>query len=274
MKKENEMNHKKLFLISMLAIFALLLTACGADPAEPNAPTGNNPADAGTANDNMEENAADEESPEDSMPEITPTVSVSNQDASGGTVTIDEVIAAQLGWMVIHAEADSGPGPVIGFTQVQEGTNSSVSVEIDLDAATETLFAMLHIDAATAGEYEFPGDDVPVRVNDSVVVKPFTVSLPETSMDESMEEVTVTIGDSFFNPGELTVKAGTTVTWVMDANFPHTVTADDGSFDSGTMNNGQSFSVIFDQTGEVPYYCSIHGGPGGSGMSGTITVTE
>jgi plastocyanin len=93
-------------------------------------------------------------------------------------------------------------------------------------------------------------------------------------MDESMEEVTVTIGDSFFNPGELTVQAGTTVTWVMDANFPHTVTADDGSFDSGTMNNGQSFSVIFDQTGEVPYYCSIHGGPGGSGMSGTITVTE
>ena len=232
------MNHKKLFFISMLAIFALLLAACGPDTTEQAAPL-NNPVNTGTENENMEENTsgeetATEEPQEDVLPEITPSVSVSDQDASSGTVTIDEVIAAQLGWMVIHAGDNGSPGPVIGFTQVQEGTNSDVSVEIDLDAATETLFAMLHIDAGTAGEYEFPGDDVPERANDAVVVTPFTVTLPETSLDDSMEEVTVMIGDSFFNEKEITVKAGTTVTWVMDANFPHTVTADDGSFDSGT----------------------------------------
>ncbi len=60
----------------------------------------------------------------------------------------------------------------------------------------------------------------------------------------------------------------------MNASFPHTVTADDGSFDSGTLNGGQSFSYTFEQPGEYPYYCALHGAPGGVGMAGTVTVTE
>jgi plastocyanin len=209
------------------------------------------------------------------LPEITPSVTVEDQDASSGTVTVPEVTAAQLGWMVIHADADGSPGPVIGYTQVQKGENANVTVDIDLDAATETLYAMLHLDAGTPGTYEFPGDDVPVKVDDSVVVKSFTVTLPETGMDEgSSNEVTVMIKDGSFLEKDITVKAGTTVTWIMDASFTHTVTADDGSFDSGNLTDGQTFSYTFNEVGDFPYYCTFHGGPGGVDMAGSVTVTE
>lgn len=45
-------------------------------------------------------------------------------------------------------------------------------------------------------------------------------------------------------------------------------------FNSGTLTNGQSFQYVFDSVGVFAYYCSFHGGPGGVGMSGEITVTS
>jgi predicted lipoprotein with Yx(FWY)xxD motif len=97
--------------------------------------------------------------------------------AEGDTVTIAEVIAEVPGWMVIHAQADGSPGPVLGFAPVAAGYNSDVIVEIDATGATDTLYAMLHVDAGSAGEYEFPGDDVPAMdASGSVVTPPFALS--------------------------------------------------------------------------------------------------
>ena len=203
---------------------------------------------------------------------VSPSVSVADQETDG-KVIIAEVNAADPGWIVIHTESDGAPGPIIGYAAVNAGENSNVEVEIDLGAATEKLFAMLHIDAGTAGTYEFPGDDAPVKVGDAVVMTPFMITA-KTGSDSAMDEVVIMVKDSKFEAKELTVSAGTTVTWIMDASFPHTVTADDGSFDSGRMSNGQSFSFTFDQPGEFPYYCTLHGGTGGSGMAGTVTVTN
>lgn len=85
---------------------------------------------------------------------------------------------------------------------------------------------------------------------------------------------TVNIHDHAFDPGQLDVSAGTTVTWTNGDTVPHTVTADDGLFDSGTLNPGESYSVWFDGTGTVTYHCKIHpdmkgsvvvGGDGGAG---------
>lgn len=74
-----------------------------------------------------------------------------------------------------------------------------------------------------------------------------------------------------FEPQTLTVQAGTTVTWV-NGNITHTVTADDGTFDSGFLGSGETFDVLFDTPGSYPYFCLPHGGPGGIGMAGTIVV--
>ena len=78
------------------------------------------------------------------------------------------------------------------------------------------------------------------------------------------QETAGTSGDSVsisgfaFEPAELQVAAGTEVTWTNDDPEAHTVTADDGSFDSGTLDPGATFSTIVDASGRVTYICQIH----------------
>lgn len=84
----------------------------------------------------------------------------------------------------------------------------------------------------------------------------------------------VTIADGIFASQSITVPAGTTVTWSNVGRDPHTVTSDNGYFDSGVIIPGNgSFTWTFSSPGTYPYYCRFHGGPGGIGMSGTVVVT-
>jgi polyisoprenoid-binding protein YceI len=101
---------------------------------------------------------------------------VADQDISGGIVTVAEVVSNGPGWIVIHADAEGRPGPVIGYAAVADGTNMDVAVDVATDQATETLFAMLHTDGGTVGTYEFPGADGPVSVGDQVVMPAFQVT--------------------------------------------------------------------------------------------------
>jgi putative cell wall-binding protein len=87
----------------------------------------------------------------------------------------------------------------------------------------------------------------------------------------SAATVNVSAQNFAFNPDPVQVEAGDTVTWTNNDAETHTVTADDGSF-SLAINPGESASHTFAATGVVPYYCKIHGGPGGQGMSGTVHV--
>jgi plastocyanin len=84
----------------------------------------------------------------------------------------------------------------------------------------------------------------------------------------------VSIVDFAFQPASIEVATGGTVTWTNTGQAPHTVTADDGSFDSGTLSPGATFSQTFATAGTFTYHCNIHpqmtatvivGGPGGSG---------
>jgi LPXTG-motif cell wall-anchored protein len=82
----------------------------------------------------------------------------------------------------------------------------------------------------------------------------------------------VSIVDFSFVPATLTVDAGDTVVWTNNGTGPHTVTADDGSFNSGSIDPSHTFSHTFSSAATVPYYCMFHGAPGGVGMAGRITV--
>jgi plastocyanin len=75
-----------------------------------------------------------------------------------------------------------------------------------------------------------------------------------------------------YSPETITIPVGTTVDWVNDERPKHTVTADDGTFDSTTMAEGDTFSHTFTQPGTWLYYCRFHGDVGAVGMSGTIIV--
>lgn len=59
-----------------------------------------------------------------------------------------------------------------------------------------------------------------------------------------------------FAPATLTVKPGSVVTFVNDDIAPHTVTANDGSVDSGTLKPGATFTLTVNQKFE--YFCAIH----------------
>ncbi|HST51955.1 MAG TPA: cupredoxin domain-containing protein [Pyrinomonadaceae bacterium] len=90
---------------------------------------------------------------------------------------------------------------------------------------------------------------------------------------EDSAAASVAIKDFEFQPKELKVKTGATVTWTNDGSSSHTVTSDDGSFESPTFAKGKTYSRKFDKPGTYPYYCALHGGAGGDGMSGAIVVT-
>ena len=78
----------------------------------------------------------------------------------------------------------------------------------------------------------------------------------------------VDIGDNFFDPPDVTVEPGSTITWTNKGDEPHTVTADDGSFDSERLNPGDSYTVAFGGQGTVTYHCEIHPDE----MRGSVTV--
>lgn len=204
---------------------------------------------------------------------IENAVTASDQAPVEGTVTVDLVSGVEPGWIVIHADAEGAPGPVIGFAPIIIGNNANVPVEIDLEGATDTLYAMLHLDLAAAGEYEFPGDDAPVFDPDgNIVLDPFAL-LSEAASAGTAEEVTVNVVDVRFDLKVVSVPAGTTVTWVYSGTLPHTVTSDAGLFNSGTLRQGDTFTYTFQEAGTFPYHCEFHGGSGGSGMSGVVEVT-
>jgi len=69
---------------------------------------------------------------------------------------------------------------------------------------------------------------------------------------------TVIIKQVHFNPPQMVVKAGETVEWRNEDIFSHTVTADDGSFDSGLIDPGSSWQRTFKQAGTVGYHCRPH----------------
>lgn len=88
---------------------------------------------------------------------------------------------------------------------------------------------------------------------------------------QAADFASVAARDNRFVPLTLTVEAGTTVVWENEGQAPHTVTASDRAFDSGTLDPGQRFQITFDEVGTVPYYCQIHGEPN-SGMTGVVRV--
>ena len=88
----------------------------------------------------------------------------------------------------------------------------------------------------------------------------------------AQDEMTVSIQDFFFDPDQLTVAPGTTVTWVNEGEAPHTVTSTDGKeLDSATLQPGDTYSFTFkeDDAGETyAYQCTIH-----PEMTASVTVS-
>lgn len=111
----------------------------------------------------------------------------------------------------------------------------------------------------------------------TATVQPTSLPAPVPTVDDkggknSDHSVTIKIENFKYAQPVLTIAVGTTVEWENEDTAPHTVTADDGTFDSGNMNKGDQFKFTFTKPGTYPYYCTYHGGPGGTGQAGQIIV--
>jgi plastocyanin len=115
--------------------------------------------------------------------------------------------------------------------------------------------------------FSFPG----------VTLLAMTVSLFAYTNLTSAMTVDVTVapnGDLVFSPSSVTIHPGDTVRWTWGASFHSSTSgvpgAADGIWDSGILNQGNTFSHIFNSAGNFPYFCIPHGGC--CGMVGMVSV--
>ena len=80
-------------------------------------------------------------------------------------------------------------------------------------------------------------------------------------------DIEVKIDNFTFNPQQITVKAGDTVTWTNHDDIPHTVMSKTMAFRSKPMDTDDKFSFTFTTPGSYAYFCSLH-----PHMTGSIVV--
>lgn len=109
---------------------------------------------------------------------------------AGSTVTVDTVIAAEDGFVVVHALDRSGEAvltPPLGVANVEAGVTRFLGVELNAELLSEygydegakAVVPMLHVDADGDGAYTFPdGPDVPVTADGGPLVAPLELAMP------------------------------------------------------------------------------------------------
>ena len=163
-------------------------------------------------------------------------------------------------WLAAQEESDS-PAPVAtvedSATAVQEAVPEvpDVPVETPLTASDE----------GNQPEPEPAKEKTPEREPKAASSK--TDGRKQEPTANASSSASVTISDFQFTPKTVTVNEGDTVTWSNDGPSFHTATAEDGSFDTGALEKGESGSATFTQAGTINYICSPH-----PFMHGTVVV--
>ena len=232
-----------------------------------------------------------------SGPAMAPAEIVAEDQGSAGTsIVVARVDLPSAGFVAVHADEGGSPGPVIGVSDLlPPGTTNEVTVQLDEPLASDAVVhPMVHIDTNDNGVYEFgtvSGVDGPgLTADGDVAVTSATIGVarsdPADSVSETTEsgsgtgtdtgtegegatgtENTITISNFAFD-GVQEVPVGTTVVVVNTDAVPHTWTAEDGTFDSGALGEGDTFEFTFTEAGEYAYFCNFH-----PSMTGTIVVT-
>ena len=112
---------------------------------------------------------------------------------------------------------------------------------------------------STPDESSLPSEQTQSEAHDHSDMMSAEVSIKPGASMQGCE-----VENNCYDPSEITVNSGTTVTWTNNDDAPHTVSSGspsdglDGAFDSSMINPGESFEATFDEAGEYDYFCQIH----------------
>jgi plastocyanin/uncharacterized cupredoxin-like copper-binding protein len=148
----------------------------------------------------------------------------------------------------------SGPGSGDGFKIERPSFRPGQTIRVPLDLAA----GVYKIECWVANH-----DDLGMEI--LLEVRPDAPKVRQAPAGGSGDAVA--IQGFAFEPQDLSVAPGTEVTWTNEDPEAHTVTAEDGSFDSGPIEPGRAFSVRVDASGRVTYVCQIH-----PSMTGSLRV--
>jgi plastocyanin len=196
--------------------------------------------------------------------------------AAGGTT------AAQSGGEARIVDFDFAPGRLtvdagtkVKWTNTGQRPHTASDRGGTFDTKPIAPGASAEVTFSTPGTYFYFCRINPAKMNGTVVVKPGDQPAKVTrvqAVDPGQ------IGDKLrFDPPELTVAAGTTLLVANVGGKPHTLTADDGSFDTGTITPGaeggrfagKNASVTLTEPGTFKFHCEVHP----AAMKGVVTVT-
>lgn len=123
--------------------------------------------------------------------------------------------------------------------------------------------------AMEAREVSPTSEITPTASAAAVTVTPTVVPIvsPTEVSTSSARRLEVIISNSSFQPADITTGKGSIIVWKNNDAVSHTVTADDGSFNSGEIKAGGSFDQRFDYIKTYSYSCSFH-----PEMKGTIVI--
>ena len=160
-------------------------------------------------------------------------------------------------------------------SQQHELRSESGPVEFRTDTLDPGQSASMTFDTAGTYTYLDHQNQDSAAYNGTIVVTDAAVPAPPPGNGATPPAVTpaapttasVRLAGGRFSPATVTVAAGGTVTWLNDDGSKHTVTADNATFDSGTLNAGATFAHTFTTAGSFTYICDFH-----SDMRGTVLV--
>ena len=141
-------------------------------------------------------------------------------------------------------------------------TASSAVVASAQDGGQQAQSADLALPTNTTGNFDTGNKQISIHKPGET-----NTNSPNQTVDQQPIARAVSIGDNFFEPTAATIEPGDSVTWTNNGAVPHTVTAENGLFDSGVLDPGESYTVDFDGQGTLAYYCTLH-----PEMRGSLTV--
>jgi plastocyanin len=179
------------------------------------------------------------------------------------TIAVGGTVAFRNGDGDEHTVTSSGGGGIDSGTLASGGTYKKRFSE----AGSYDFLCVFHPDMqGTIDVVEATPDTAPAA---PAAPKPTTTPThtPTPPSVTAPNTEPIDIVDLAFDPATVELPAGTTVLWSNTGVAPHTVSAEAGSFDSGTLESGASFEHTFAKPGTYAYLCRIH-----PAMTGTIEI--